>query len=308
MATITITREFTQYTFPNVPLLSVHVPSSMEFEFDRGAISGSYAEVVINSYTFKAIKTGTVGNVDTYTINGDMLKYLLPIPTFNPLVADNLVLSCTVVCNGYNSSGTLIATANHSSFKICHALTEDKDYGLYVLQTSGRINITPVYYTGYLTYFDVTNQVYKKVSSVVDGSFTDDGCSFNVKYFSSEVGTAYYWLNSSGCWDSWLFSEISNETKKNQSSPIQLYADQLINWKGYEFNMQNEVEETKTYRVIAKDTDHYAQLYYLTKTPIIMNQNGELFELTSQPAPLTICKQNLNFTFSLKRKIHAQSY
>lgn len=308
MATITITREYTKAEFPNVPLLSVHVPTSVEFEFDRGTEVNSYAVVTVNGYDFRAIKTGTVGNVDTYQLGGEMFISLLGMPTLNPLDVSSLQLVVTAVCKGYSSAGVLLASANHSSFKICNAIDRDKEYGLYVLQTAGRGSITPIYYTGYLVYFDVNNQVYKQIYSVENGIFSDDGCSFNVNYYSSEVGTPIFWLNIDGCFDSWNFTELTTKRESKLSNPISLYSNQLKDWKGYEINTMNDVEEEIVYRVIAKNAEHYEQLYFMAQSPLIMNQSGEIFEMAQRPAPLNPCKQNLNFTFSLKRKTHGQSY
>lgn len=303
MAAITITRGFSDVSGVTKPIMSVHIPNSTTFEFDRGAISGSYAEVVINSIAFRAVKTLTVGNVDTYQLNGDMLKYVLGIPVFDPTGTNSLSKTCTVVYNGYNSAGSVIATATDTSFELCNALPIAN---LENMITFGRSNQT-VYYKGLLSYYNVNSNYYESVATTLTGLFTSNGCSFNVVSLDT-LDVSYYWLNADGCWDSGTFTEITTETQSKKTSPIALYADQLVNWKGYEFNTINDVDETKVLKTIAKNTEHYQQLYFMTKSPIIMNENGELFELSSPPAPIAACRQNLNFTFSLKRKIHAQSY
>lgn len=304
MASITITREYTD--FPNVsqPLLSAHLPSSIEFEFDRGSEVNTYAKVEINGISFFATKIQTVGNVDTYQLSGDFFVSLLGIPALDPLDVATLQLAITAVCKGYSSAGVLLASANHSAFKICNAISATTDEGLETVQNSGRSS--KVYHAGWISYFDVTNQVYKQIDTDATELFTDDGCNFEIEYVSS--GYEIYWLNIDGCFDSFAFTELTRKCEGKLSNTISLYSNQLKDWKGYEQNVMNEVDEEITYRTIAKDAEHYKQLYFMAQSPLIMNLSGELFEMSQRPAPLNPCKQNLNFTFSLKRKIHAQSY
>jgi hypothetical protein len=304
MAAITITRKFTDFELESVPLLSAHLPSSIEFQFDRGTETNTYAEVVINTIAFKAIKTTTVGNSDFYVLGGEMLAQFLGIPTLAITNLTKLQLAMTVVCNGYSSTGTLLATASHSAFKICNAISADANDGLYFVQTNGRSK--KVYHSGIIFYFDVTNQIYKSANTTATGTYTADGCNFEIEYIAGTPNI--YWLNSDGCYDCFEFTELSINRQGKLSNPISLYSNRLIDWKGYEQNIRNEVVEEIVYRTIAKNTEHYAQLYFMAQSPLIMNVNGELFEMSQYPAPIAACKQNLNFTFSLKRKTHAQSY
>lgn len=306
MATITITREFTDYIDESPSLLSVHLPSSIEFEFDRGVTVGTYAVVTINGYDFKATKIKTVGNVDTYQLNGDSFVYFIGIPTLNPIDFNTLQLSINVVCKGYSSTGSLLASANHSVFKICNAISATPSEGLNLLYSLGRS--VKVYHNGFFTYYNPTSNNFDyKDGSTLTGIFTENGSYINLQYIPAN-GITLYWLNVDGCYDSCNFTEVTTKREAKLSNSISLYSDQLINWKGYSQNVMNEVEEEITYRTIANDSDHYAQLYFMTQSPLIMNTNGELFEMSQRPAPLNPCKQNLNFTFSLKRKIYGQSY
>ena len=311
MAAITITRGFTDYPDSTPLLVPVHLPTSIEFEFDRGAISGSYVEVVINSVAFRATKILTVGNVDTYQLNGDMLKYLLGIPDLDSFELDRLTLECTVVCNGYNSAGSVIATATDTTFYLCHAISALTVDGLLELYQKGRTSTGNIYFTRWLYYFD---EATKKITRAYDpptGVYDTGTYSINIVNVPelTENVISIAWLNSDGCYDRFDFTVVTTERQSKKSNPINLYANQLFEWKGNEQNITNDVEETLQLKTIALNSEHYEQMYFISQSMLIMDaQSGQLFELSSPPAPISACKQNLNFTFTLKRKIHGQSY
>ena len=62
MATITVTRTLLeQGAYDDIYLLSAFQRNSMEFDVERGALTGTYATVLIGNYEFRAVKTATVG-------------------------------------------------------------------------------------------------------------------------------------------------------------------------------------------------------------------------------------------------------
>lgn len=306
MAAITITRRFNDnFGLDPISIVGVHTPLSLYFDFDRGAISGSYAEVVINGYAFKAVKTLTVGNVDSYVLDGSCLKYLLSFPT---LTANTLYLQPTVVINGYNSSGSIIATATHSSFKICHAISDNKMLGLAVLATEGRTK--KIYYTdGTYYYYSPTYKEYlTKTATTYTGTISINGATLNVYYVPFFTnGIIVYWLNSDGCFDNFVFTLVSKKRISSKSGESSLYASNLEDYVADTINYKNEITETITLRTIAIDTEHYEQLIQLA-TSLCIYIDNELWEFDNGNDTFSPCKQNLNFTFSLKRKTHAQSY
>lgn len=303
---IVITRGFNKFPDTTIPLLSAHLPASIEFTLDRGSQVNTYAVVTINGYDFRAVKTKTTGSIDTYQLGGEMLISLLGTPDINPTSVSSLQLAIVVVCKGYSSNGTLLDSKTHPPFKICHAISADRTYGLIGVQSEGRS--TKIYHNGVISYFDVINQQYKITSTSLTGLFTQDGTAIQLVFLGELFNWNLAWLNIDGCWDFSNFTRISTTKTSNLSRPISLYSSQLHQWRGYQQSIGNEVEEEITYRVIAKDAAHYTQLYFMAQSPLIMNNEGELFEMAQKPAPLGSFKQNLNFTFSVKRKYHAQSF
>ena len=312
MASITITRDFTDYPDSTSLLVSAHLPSSMEFEFDRGSEVNTYAKVEINGISFFATKIKTVGTVDTYKLIGnDIFNSLLGVPTFDSIAVDNLTLLATVVCKGYSSVGAVLATATHVNFWLTHAISASPVDGLLGMYESGRTSYGNIYFTRWMYYFDKATKKITREYNPPTGVFDTGDFTINIVNVPEliENSKSIAWLNSDGCYDRFDFNLISTERNGKKSNAISVFSDQLYQWVGNEFNITNDVEETISLRRIAMNAEHYEQLYFITQSPLIMDaQSGELYELSAVPAPLNPCKQNLNFTFSLKRKIHAQSY
>lgn len=312
MASITITRKFTTFPDDSVPLLSVHLPSSIEFQFDRGIDVNTYAKVEINGISFFATKIQTVGTVDTYKLIGsDIFNSLLGVPTFDSFDVDNLTLLTTVVCKGYSSAGAVIASATHENFWLTHAISASPVDGLLGMYQRGRTSSGNIYFTRWMYYFDKATKKITRQYNPPTGVFDTGDFTINIVNVPEliENSKSIAWLNSDGCYDRFDFNLISIERIGKKSNAISVFSDQLYQWVGNEFNITNDVEETISLRRIAMNAEHYEQMYFITQSPLIMGaQNGELYELSAIPAPLNPCKQNLNFTFSLKRKIHAQSY
>lgn len=303
---ITITRKYTDFPDALDLLLSVHLPSSMEFTFDRGSNVGTYAEVVINGYAFRAVKISTVGTVDKYYIGGEMFNSLLGFPVLDLHDLSALALTVNVVINGRLSNGALHSTAAHPAFKICNAISASPIDGLTAVANFGR-SLATIYHSGYVTYWSPANSRYQVYAGNDSGDVNIDGAKLNLRYIESSEWL-YFWLNKDGCFDAFRFVELSRSLESELSTPIANYNQELQSWRAYEINQQNKVEEEITLRCIAQDVAHYNQLYAIAQTPLFMNERAEVFKVSTKPAKLSACRQNLNFTFTIKRQYHGQSY
>jgi len=85
MATITVTRSLlSQGAQDDLYLISAFQRNSMEFTVERGVLVGTYATVLVGTFEFRAVKTGTVGTTDSYIIDvTTVLPNLLAIPDKN---------------------------------------------------------------------------------------------------------------------------------------------------------------------------------------------------------------------------------
>ena len=109
MATITITRTLLeQGLYDDIYLLSAFQRNSMEFDVERGALTGTYATVKIGNYEFRAVKTATVGTTDSYIMDvTTILPNLLVLPEDNYALL-SLIKVEAVTIKAYESSGSLL--------------------------------------------------------------------------------------------------------------------------------------------------------------------------------------------------------
>ena len=153
MATITITRNINP---SGSILVSVFVRNSMEFRCERGSEVGTYATFKFGNYEFRAIKQYTYSTFDDYIID---VTSILPNMTEIPLFVDNLVTTqITPVINLYNSSNTIIATANHPTILLSYGYDDVYNSGS-VLDIPKIINVynkgvsRVVYHNGKISFF-----------------------------------------------------------------------------------------------------------------------------------------------------------
>ena len=89
-------------------LLSAFQRNSMEFDVERGALTGTYATVKIGNYEFRAVKIATVGTTDSYIMDvTTILPNLLVLPE-NYYALLSLIKVEAVTIKAYESSGSLL--------------------------------------------------------------------------------------------------------------------------------------------------------------------------------------------------------
>ena len=160
MATITITRGLNeQKTGVICPLVSAFQQNSIEFTFERGTLTNTYAKVIFEGITFDAmLKTKNYAtNTDLYYLDlTTKLPYLLQIiqlygNEFNPAVFTH-EFSYQIV--GYNDLALPIATITSPTTYLCFGIEKvglaTKMNDVYVKGSS-----MPIYHMGIITFFSI---------------------------------------------------------------------------------------------------------------------------------------------------------
>lgn len=323
MATISI-------NFGNDPILSMYNINTIKFDFDRGAATGTYAKLVVDGYSFFATKTGTVGNVDSYTIDlSNILKNLLPLPPTNPAVVSDLFASKTFTVNGYSSVGAVLATSSFDSY-ITYGYTQiGVDYG-YLMIYGGR---SVVFHHGTICFwFDgtagthtVTVGAIGIAYSLVHGwnritlhytqwlsstlSINSGGASviFDVVYrnISNEN---IDWLNSAGCWDSWAgFTKINTSHLVEVNTSVPIYNQAHVGALGYDRAITRSKILRISFECIALNAVQYAQFVAMQESQVII-YNAGIWRVAESNNLIADCRQNLNFKITLERVDNVASY
>ena len=335
MAAITITRQIDQ----NTPLVSAFQQHSIEFTFDTTGMTnttGSYAEVVVNGYTFRAVKTGYNGANDYYFFDfGNILAQILGFPKREPAMTD-LLTTPTIVVNGRYANGTLAATATHPKIEVCFAvsalgrwegLNMNYLYGFYNVNTG---SLTQYHY-GYVCFYwhgaagtynlkidnnpteSVTlthgfNRIDMNYGLNFDGMLSVGTTAlFMVKRVVSSASAFWHYVGESGCLLDAGFTIISTEKISKRDKEIEFYAET----NELKYSRTAQIGQTVTERVkvktIAIDLEHFKQLQEIGTTGLIW-RSSQNYRVVDYPKEVLECRQNLVFTATLERDLNAVGY
>lgn len=328
MATITITRALEG---SDTRLVSAFQQHSLEFDFDRGAISGSYAEVLIQGVSFRAVKLGTAGTVDSYFFDcGDILANIIGLQFAN-MQAVNLFKELIFQIQGKNSSGTVIASAYHPTIDLCYATpplgdaTFINNLGLngYIGEqyTHEKLCFYNPFYTE--TYAQYVNGVLEGTVDLIQGYnrvdtlLTGDGnvnfigefaINFDVKKVVPAVDAMdFYYIGKQGAILEAWFNLITTETISERDNTIENYA------------ITNELKQSKTLKIgntittrfilktIARDLGHFKQLQEIG-TSFLVWRGSKAYRVVDYPKQTSECRQNLAFNLTLETDENAVSY
>ena len=329
MAAITITRNINSN---DSVLVSVFQRNSMEFSCERGSEVGTYATVKFGNYEFRAIKKDTYSTFDEYIIDvTSILPNMSPIPLF---VDDLITVQIVPVINLYNSSNTIIATANHPTILLSYGYDDVYNSGS-VLDIPKIVNVynkgvsRVVYHNGKMSFF------WKGTSSV--HPISCGGVSVNYAMYENEINTfdystielialpktgtitssgqtdlsipLYYkqpygeheiaWLNRDGGWSFWNFRQISSEVKVKKSNEVATYYP--TNYETISKSRMISAEKTVEYvfDTLAYNPEHFAQLCEIQESLAVI-WNNKLMMVSGCNSLTAVCKQNLRFTLKLE--------
>ena len=324
MATITITRTLLeQGADDDIYLLSAFQRNSMEFDVERGALTGTYATVKIGNYEFRAVKTATVGTTDSYIMDvTTILPNLLVIPENYNISA--LTKTETITIKAYESSGSLlIQSTSHPNIVLSFAyynagvggglndiVNKGASRAIYhngkicFLSTGfiGSINLTINTIAVTYTLEDGYNNITLNASQNVTGTLT----STDMELFSIPI---YYkpaygdheisWLNRDGGWSFWNFRKVSEEIAVKKSNEVATYYPTNAATISKSRMITAEKTVKHAFDTLAYDPTHFAQLCEIQESLAVI-WNGKLVRVASSNSLTAVCKQNLRFNIVLE--------
>ena len=103
MATITIIRSIEEQGISTSQLISIFQRQSINYNIERGALTGTYSTVSILDYEFRAIKVDTLETTDSYII--DVSNILMQIMYNAPSkVDDDIIRSAVITIKLYDNN------------------------------------------------------------------------------------------------------------------------------------------------------------------------------------------------------------
>ena len=320
MATITITRNINT---AGTILVSMFVRNSLEFRCERGSEAGTYATVKFGDYEFRAIKEYIYSTYDDYVID---VTSILPQMDEIPYDVDNLpTKQITPVINLYNSSNTIIATANHplillsfgydeiyNSGRISNVYNKGVDRNIYHNGkisffwkgtsavhpiTCGGVTVNYEMYADEINTFDFSLIALPKTGTITSSAQTDLSIPIYYKppYGDEEIA----WLNRDGCWSFWNFRKISEEINVEKSNEVETY----YRTNATTISKSRMISAQKTvlhaFDTLAYDPTHYSYLTEIQES-IAVIWNSKLVRVKECNSLTAVCKQNLRFNIILE--------
>ena len=334
MATIRITRSILdQGGIVDVSLIPVFQRNSTEFDVDRGTETGTYATVKIGDFEFRAVKTATVGNVDSYIIDlTSVLKQYFGTMPDN--ITSPITKELTVDYNVYDSSNNLIGNTSTTNINLCLGYLDiNTAGGFYDIYYDGVSK--PIYHNGKISIFhNSTGTVTITIGSVEYtysvGALVKDTFSIIPLHatqllsgnmilgtYGAHNVAIYYkppygeheiaWLNRDGGWSFWNFRQISSEIKVKRSNEVATYYP--TNFETIAMSRMISAEKTVeyTFDTLAYDPTHFAQLCEIQESLAVI-WRSKLMRVSACNSLTSVCKQNLRFTLKLQSDENIAGY
>ena len=326
MAAITITRNINSN---DSLLVSVFQRNSMEFRCERGSEVGTYATVKFGNYEFRAIKKATYLTFDEYIIDvTSILPNMSPIPLF---VYNLEVVQIVPVIRLYNSSNTIIATANHPTILLSYGYDDVYNSGS-ILDIPKIVNVynkgvsRVVYHNGKMSFFwkgtsavhpiscggvSVNYEMYANEINIFDfsiialpktGTITSSGqTDFSIPiYYKPPYGDdEIAWLNRDGGWSFWNFRKVSEEIVVNKSNEVATYYPTNAATISKSRLISADKIIKHAFDTLAYDPVHFAQLCEIQESLAVI-WNDKLVRVASSNSLTAVCKQNLRFNLVLE--------
>jgi len=342
MATITITRGLNeQKTGVICPLVSAFQQNSIEFTFERGTLTNTYAKVIFEGVTFDAmLKTKNYAtNTDLYYLDlTTKLPYLLSIIQIyrNILNPTNLIHTFSYQIVGYNDLAQPIANitspTTYLNFGVEKVGLATKMNDVYVKGSS-----MPIYHTGIITFFSIDggsvnltlngitktyslnaskyNTILLEPEHRASGTLTG-GTSISIPLIyrggrTGEVLISY--LDSDGKLQYQAFVLRNTDESNKMSNEVSLYGETNSTTYKKSLNLTSDNTTTVTLDTIAVDTEHFRQLCEIKRSPFVIivdsvKYGNQYWSVKSCPTTTAECNQNLKFTLVLEREENAISY
>lgn len=325
MAAITITRTLLeQGADDDIYLLSAFQRNSMEFDVERGALTGTYATVKIGNYEFRAVKIATVGTTDSYIMDvTTILPNLLAIPEYNYNLSA-LIKVETITIKAYESSGSLlIQSTSHPTIVLSfayyntgvggglndivkkgasRAIYHNGTICLFNDDYTGSINLTINTIAATYTLANGYNNITLNASQNVTGTLTSTDMPllsiplyYKPPYGDHEIA----WLNRDGCWSFWNFRKVSEEIAVKKSNEVATYYPTNAATVSKSRMISAEKIVKHAFDTLAYDPTHFAQLCEIQESLAVI-WNDKLVRVASSNSLTAVCKQNLRFNIVLE--------
>ena len=323
MATITIKRTLLEQGADyEIYLLSAFQLNSMEFDVERGALTGTYATVKIGNYEFRAVKTSTVGTTDSYIMDvTTILPNLLVLPENNSSL---LTKTETITIKAYESSGSLlIQSTSHPNIVLSfayhnagvggglndivkkgasRAIYHNGTICLFNDDYTGSMNLTINTVSGTYTLANGYNNITLNASQNVTGTMTStDMALFSISlYYKPAYGDhEIAWLNRDGGWSFWNFRKVSEEIAVKKSNEVATYYPTNAATISKSRMISAEKIVKHAFDTLAYDPTHFAQLCEIQESLAVI-WNDKLVRVASSNSLTAVCKQNLRFNIVLE--------
>ena len=288
MAAITIERGLNQQSSTTTsPLIGFNYQQGIQFLFERGTNTNTYAQVVWNGIAFKAVKISknVATNTDRYQIDmTEIVKATKSIAPFEVTVT-GLVQTINYTINGLSSAGaTLASSATQTVY-----LTFAKPYlkaGLYDLYTNGFSRV--IYHPG--KYCQWASTMY-----VITTANTNDANHI----YRAETGEEIAWINRDGAWSFWNFRKISETQEAKKSTEIANYALSNYELAAKTYDIETELKIQVMFDTLAIDATHYRYLTEIGSSERVI-YNGKVYRVKDYSKQSAECKQNLRFNLTLE--------
>jgi len=288
MAAITIERGLNQQSATQTaPLIGFNYQQGLQFLFERGVNTNTYAEVNWNGYTFRAVKIAenVATNTDRYQI--DMSEIVRATKTIAPfeVTVSGLTQTISYTINGYSSAGLLLASSAAQSVYLTFAKPYLKS-GLYDLYTSGTTRM--IYHNGKYSQWASTSYV-----------ITTDNTNDATHIYKAVIGEEIAWLNRDGAWSFWNFKKISEMQGAKKSTEISNYALSNFELATKSYDLETELKIEVMFTTVAVNSEHYRQMTEIGSSERVI-YNGKAYRVKDYPKTSAECKQNLRFNLTLE--------
>ena len=298
MASITIERGLNQQSLTQTsPLIGFNYQQGIQFLFERGTNTGTYAEVNWNGTSFRAVKIAEniATNTDRYQIDmTEIVKATKSIAPFEVTVT-GLVQTINYTINGLSSAGAILASSAAQTVYLTFAKTFLKS-GLYDLYTYGTSRV--IYHCGKIGYLNPDTPIYVIKSTTRNGVYAFGDYEIDLIYRSTE-GEEIAWLNRDGAWSFWNFRKISEIHEAKKSTEIANYALSNYELATKTYDLETELKIQVMFDTLAVDATHYRYLTEIGSSERVI-YSGKVYRVKDYSKQSTECKQNLRFNLTLE--------
>jgi hypothetical protein len=288
-ANITIERGLNQQSSTQTaPLIGFNYQQGIQFTYDHGAETNTYAEINWNGYVFRAVKIAAVSaTVDRYqTDMTDIVKATKTIAPFSVTII-GLLQTIAYTIYGRKSNGDAYVDSGAQTVYLSFAKPNLLS-GLYDLYTNGLSRI--IYHSGKYCQFVSGTPAYEITSANTNDS---------THIYKAVTGVEIAWINRDGAWSFWNFRKISEVRNSKKSNEVQNYSLSNFELAAKTYMLDTELSVEVVFDTVAIDANHYRQLTEIGESERVIYA-GRSYSVKSSSQNSAEYKQNLKFNLTLQ--------